>query len=1389
MEVADETVPTVANALAASNWVNQTATSSISAEGADTGLGVKSLSFEVVKGSPIVATNPCLGTASSPCPRHWSASVSPSQYNPANMPQGLDFVPVTAQDVVGNKVPAGSEVNALIRVDHTAPELTLSGTATEQATLGTKNPTYTIKAKATDGVAGAPQSGIYKAKIEIDGTQVAIKEPKCATENCTAEPGYTIEASKYSTGQHTIKVTAEDTVGLTTTKELKITLNATPPSITLSGPATEQATFGATRPRYKLHYTAVEGTGTASPPRAGLVAAYSFDEGSGTTVHDSTGIHNAKIEGAEWTTGKYGSALKFNASKKAQLTVPDSEDLRLKEFTLEAWVSPEESRNLAPLIAKTEPNGYGYALYAGGDGAAGHPEGYQSNQEWVEAYVYDEEGLTLNHWSHVALTDDGKHLDLIVNGAIVAEGSAAAVQAGDGPLTIGGDEPFAEGGYFDGKIDEVRVYERALSPTEVRGDKNTAIQSPASGPPVAAYSFDEGAGTTVQDASGHHHEATIKGAKWASGGKFSGGMEFKASEKAQLTIPDSEDLRFEKFTLEAQVSPSEAKIHAPIFSKVSTSGYGYMLDAGGSASGRPEGILTKNKATEAAVASPSALTNNAWAYVVLTDDGENLRLYVNNELKATHSAKEVEAGTGNLTIGGTEALGSAEFFSGKLDNLRLYNRVLSSAQMAKDGESPIGTSPTETYVPSGIASTEVIGPGGILDSSLAKCSSENCFISREFPIKASQLSFGKSTITVRATDNFGNVTTKTLTMERQADTSKPTIALSGELFTAPEGWVEQDNYSFKAEATDPGGYGVTSEELRIDGSTVASTTASCPDGGCPLTLQKPVNTAAYSGGAHTATVVATDGAGNTATKEWTINVDPEGHITTTELEATLEAVEGTSPVNPVGPAEEEEAIEGTLEGLELVISEEGAEATGTATPVEIKGKGESGPCSVELQAVPGELLEETPETEKPSEAAEEGPLGTQGEAGLMQSLGEASHVGGNPVEITRSNTTTTSCQPVVVEDTAAIEANTGTESDSVVRPLYDGSLTFQAIRGPTAPESYSWRIVLQEGQVLKLNDEQHAEVYYEEGTPAMAITAIPAHDATGAAVPTSLGISEGDVVTLTVHYRSMNSEGKPFVYPVLGGASFQVGYSEVLVGYRDEEEVGEEEVEELEALASGHVLLAISTFGPPEDPEPVSAAEKGQMEITSPEKLVKEAKHFRFLVCHPHKIPGEPLPIEGPDDHEATVLRAFSFHCHDPEYEGNYWSLGVRGIFHYVYHQRVWADWHQWECRKIGGDEVKYAEKEHCDAYLPNQAHYTSDKRVKGPIDTLAEFKFPINTGQFAGAAVKPTCQVFGGKLFPNPRKEPGHFYEKPLLYQRPFRVEPKEKCPPIDPGATGAPG
>src|SRR5262249_40455796 len=76
---------------------------------------------------------------------------------------------------------------------------------------------------------------------------------------------------------------------------------------------------------------------TGAPPPSGLVAAYGFNEGSGTSVTDASGNgNNGTVSNTTWSTaGKFGGALQFNGSSSL-VTVPDSASLHLSSgMTLE----------------------------------------------------------------------------------------------------------------------------------------------------------------------------------------------------------------------------------------------------------------------------------------------------------------------------------------------------------------------------------------------------------------------------------------------------------------------------------------------------------------------------------------------------------------------------------------------------------------------------------------------------------------------------------------------------------------------------------------------------------------------------------------------------------------------------------------------------------------------------------------------------------------------------------------------------------------------------------------------------------------------------------------------------------------------------------------------
>src|SRR5262249_9149783 len=84
--------------------------------------------------------------------------------------------------------------------------------------------------------------------------------------------------------------------------------------------------------------------------------------------------------------------------------------------------------------------------------------------------------LALNTWSHVAATYDGSALRLYVNGTQVSSTpQTGSIATSSNPLQIGGDSFYGQ--YFAGTIDEVRVYNIALTQAQIQSDMNTPIGS------------------------------------------------------------------------------------------------------------------------------------------------------------------------------------------------------------------------------------------------------------------------------------------------------------------------------------------------------------------------------------------------------------------------------------------------------------------------------------------------------------------------------------------------------------------------------------------------------------------------------------------------------------------------------------------------------------------------------------------------------------------------------------------------------------------------------------------------------------------------------------------------------------------------------------------------
>jgi hypothetical protein len=231
----------------------------------------------------------------------------------------------------------------------------------------------------------------------------------------------------------------------------------------------------------------VVSTGAAQP--AGLVLALGFDEAAGATAIDSSAsARNGTIRQALRAPGKFGNALSFDGVDD-WVTVTDTTaspfDLTTG-MTVSAWVNPSLMSGWETILMKERGvAGAGllsYALYAhdGAPLAAGQPVpgGYvrlDPVATTADRAVRGAATLPVNTWSHIATTYDGVRQRFFLNGVLVATANGTgSIAVSNGAIRIGGNAS-STGEFFQGLIDEVRVYNRALTAAEITTDMNAAI--------------------------------------------------------------------------------------------------------------------------------------------------------------------------------------------------------------------------------------------------------------------------------------------------------------------------------------------------------------------------------------------------------------------------------------------------------------------------------------------------------------------------------------------------------------------------------------------------------------------------------------------------------------------------------------------------------------------------------------------------------------------------------------------------------------------------------------------------------------------------------------------------------------------------------------------------
>ena len=201
---------------------------------------------------------------------------------------------------------------------------------------------------------------------------------------------------------------------------------------------------------------------------------------------DATGNgHAGAVSGASWTTaGRNGNALSFDGVND-WVTVADANDLDLTTgMTIEAWVYPTTANSAwRTVLAKELGGDLAYAMQA--NSTAGRPYGLITTSG--EQLAQGSAPIPANAWSHMTTTYDGTTLRLYVNGALVGtKATSGPIATTNLPLHIGGNAGHGE--WFQGRLDDIRIYNRPLTAAEIQTDMNTAVGRRPRPPPAAAGS-------------------------------------------------------------------------------------------------------------------------------------------------------------------------------------------------------------------------------------------------------------------------------------------------------------------------------------------------------------------------------------------------------------------------------------------------------------------------------------------------------------------------------------------------------------------------------------------------------------------------------------------------------------------------------------------------------------------------------------------------------------------------------------------------------------------------------------------------------------------------------------------------------------------------------------
>jgi hypothetical protein len=417
------------------------------------------------------------------------------------------------------------------------------------------------------------------------------------------------------------------------------------------------------------------------------IAHWGFDEGTGGTAFDSVSTNHGVVYGPNWTTGVLDGALDFNGVDDYVRVADDPALDVTAALTLSAWIKTPGGGRPCIICKYNSQNGTdaddSYNLRIDDVGRV------TFDYKIGSTYVIKTSTLTVadDSWHHVASVYTGSV------GRIYIDGNEAPLSRSDpdpgGAVNASAEDLFigcfkltgSLARFFNGKIDDVRIYDRALSAGEI-----WTIYDPEVPMPIAHWGFDEGTGGTAFDSVGTNH-GVVYGPNWTTG-VLDGALDFNGVDDYVLVNDDPSLDGMDALTLSAWVKTPGGGTGGVISKFNHQNGvdtddsYGLrVLDTG------KVDLLYKIGSTYVHTHSVPTVTDDSWHHIVGVYTGSAGRIYIDgNEVPLSRDDPDpggpVNESTDDLLIGCVKKMGSLEqFFNGKIDNVRIYDRALYAGEI------------------------------------------------------------------------------------------------------------------------------------------------------------------------------------------------------------------------------------------------------------------------------------------------------------------------------------------------------------------------------------------------------------------------------------------------------------------------------------------------------------------------------------------------------------------------------------------------------------------------------------------------------------------------------------------------------------------------------------